>query len=401
MKNILWISAMAPYDRVPHAGGKIHNWYLKRLNKEQSVKIKVATFCKPEEVDAIDLSDYGIDYYLCLRPRGGIKNVIRLLAFVSKSFIWNRYAGLVPLDYQQGINKLIKQVKNDCFEPEIIILQWTEILFFLPMIKDIWPNSKYVAIEEDVSYLGQLRKADYYKNRWVSWFFYSKYKNVKKLEISYLNSVDIAIFNNQKDFNLAKGDGFVGNSLVWAPYYLKANIEVTRNYSTNIVFYGAMNREENWKSAIWFIENVLPMISDLNVRLEIIGANPNKKLYSYQNERVIIRGFVDDIETAIGNALCLVAPLVLGAGIKIKIIEAMAIGVPVLTNSIGIEGIPAKDGTEYIHCENSEDYCNAIEFLLKNPEARFKIANAAKNFISSTLNYETDSDKFNRMILEL
>ena len=58
--------------------------------------------------------------------------------------------------------------------------------------------------------------------------------------------------------------------------------------------------------------------------------------------------------------MCLVAPLVLGAGIKVKILEALSSGIPVITNDIGIEGIPAQSGCEYIHCIKPEEYAKAI-----------------------------------------
>ena len=58
--------------------------------------------------------------------------------------------------------------------------------------------------------------------------------------------------------------------------------------------------------------------------------------------------------------MCFVAPLNLGAGIKVKVIEAMYTGITVLTNKIGIEGINAEAGVDYYHCENAEEYAETI-----------------------------------------
>jgi glycosyltransferase involved in cell wall biosynthesis len=399
MKNVLWISAMAPYDKVPHAGGKIHNWYLKKLKTSDDLNIKVATFCKPDEVSKIDLNEYKIDYEVYVRPRGGFFNEFkRVIAFASKLLVFNRYAGLVPTDYQAGMKYLVQRIESSGFIPDVVVLQWTEILFFLPLFKCTWPDAKFLAIEEDVSYLGQLRRAEYFRNVFLGSFFRIKSKKVKELEINYLNSVDYVVFNNEKDLQLATQDGFRNQHFVWAPFFQKSVDDISVNVSNTVVFYGAMNREENWKSAIWFIERVMPLIEDLDIVFEIVGANPAKKLYKYKSEKVIIKGFVADIQNELKRALCMAAPLVLGAGIKIKIIEAMSVGIPILTNKIGIEGIPATDGKEFLFCESPDDYAKAIRLLLGDNCARKKIADAAKLFIDDRFDFEEDSKVFCEII---
>ncbi len=390
---------MAPYDKVPHAGGKIHNWYLKKLNSFGDLNIKVATFCKPDEIGKIDLDEYGIDYEVYVRPRGGILNELkRTVAFASKALVFNRFAGLVPSDYQRGIKYLVKRIGASSFSPDVVIMQWTEIVFFLPMFKQLWPGARYVAIEEDVSYLGQMRRAEYCTDPFMRSFFRCKSRRVKELEIGYLNSVDCAVFNNDKDLRLAIGDGFDNRSLVWTPFYQRPRNEQQYSVGNRIIFYGAMNREENWKSAIWFIRSVMPLIGDLDVIFEIVGANPNRKLYEYESEKVIIKGFVPDIEEELKSSVCLVAPLVLGAGVKIKIIEAMAVGIPVLTNVIGIEGIPAVAGRDYLFCEKPEEYAKAISLLLYDSSMRNRIGEAASQMVRDRFDYEKDSGVFHELI---
>ena len=133
-----------------------------------------------------------------------------------------------------------------------------------------------------------------------------------------------------------------------------------------MLFYGAMARPENYKSAIWFIENVMPLLSDLDVRFVIVGARPDKSLLTYASDKVEITGFMDKVDPYFERCLCLVAPLVLGAGVKVKILEAMSSGIPVVTNHIGIEGIYAENGKHYIHCEAPEEYAECIHKLVND-----------------------------------
>ena len=71
-------------------------------------------------------------------------------------------------------------------------------------------------------------------------------------------------------------------------------------------------------------------------------------------------------QNILAAAVCLVAPLKLGAGIKVKILEAMSAGIPVLTNEIGIEGIEAVNEKEYILCSSPDEYADSIRRLLSD-----------------------------------
>lgn len=82
-----------------------------------------------------------------------------------------------------------------------------------------------------------------------------------------------------------------------------------------------------------------------------------------ESDKVKIIGFVESIDKIFSESMCFAAPLTLGAGIKIKVIEAMYAGIPVLTNDIGMEGIPAIAGRDYYHCSTPEDYADIIRRL--------------------------------------
>ena len=78
-------------------------------------------------------------------------------------------------------------------------------------------------------------------------------------------------------------------------------------------------------------------------------------------------------------------------GIKTKIQESMSAGVPVLTNEIGIEGIPARNGYEYFHCNTAEDYRNVILSLSSDIKKAEEVGKAAQLFIRNNFSYENHS----------
>ena len=142
-----------------------------------------------------------------------------------------------------------------------------------------------------------------------------------------------------------------------------------------------MSRAENYLSAIWFINNVMPKIQALNTRFLIAGSSPPEILKEKESESVKILGYVEDMTEYFSSCVCLVAPLKLGAGIKIKILEAMSAGIPVLTNEIGIEGIEAVDGKDYILCSSPEEHADAIKKILNNYNLGEFLSSNSKAFI--------------------
>ena len=155
-----------------------------------------------------------------------------------------------------------------------------------------------------------------------------------------------------------------------------------------------MNRYENWASAIWFIENVFYNIPDKDVKFVIVGNKPSAKLLKYVNDRIIVTGFIDDIKPYFTDSLCVVAPLILGAGVKIKIIESLSAGIPVLTNEIGIEGINAVDGEDFFFCSEPEDYLQVITKLLNHQCDIQVMTKKSKSFIKKNYNLDNSASIF-------
>lgn len=401
MKKVLWISASVPYDSVGHAGGKIHNYYLKYLKKAGECDIKLVSFYWKKEVESIDLKEYEIDSIL--RERAIWHPISRIFLNVESAINpFNRYAGVVQNYTIYQLFKVLKHLKNENYMPDIIILQWTEIFLLLPQIKKMFPDAKYVGIEEDVTFLRYQRLYECEKNYFLRAIRKIKYKHLCKIETDVCNIADKVILNNEKDYKILQSKNISNEHLyIWQPYFESMLDKKYIGDQKNIIFYGAMAREENWKSAIWFVENVFSKIEDRSIKLLIIGSNPNEKLLKYANERINILGFVKDISEYFQHGLCMVAPLLIGAGVKIKVIEAMSAGIPVLTNDIGIEGIPAKRDIEYFHCESSQDYINTINVLKNNDDLKKEISENEKLFISQQFNLEKSANALVDLINKL
>lgn len=390
--NMLWVSLRVPYDGVGHAGGKIHNYYIKEFQKQRDVHIHLISICMQSEIDKLDLKYYGIEASLIYYGESFFCKTYRKLINLPREMNPFHPNGFITKHRESCIMKKIYEYSLKKKEPNIIILQWTEIVLLMPQIRKIFPNAKYVCIEEDVAYLGLKRKADYCDNKIKKCVLKNKYINLKKSELSALKSSDLIVVNNFKDKNLLISEGIDNKRVFTACPYFDSYENIKReNFEKNILFYGAMNRIENEESVIWFIKNVFNKLE--NYKLIIVGNQPTERLKQYASDKIIITGFVQDVTPFFIQAFCLVAPLVLGAGIKIKILEAMSAGVPVLTNNIGIEGIGAVPNRDYIHCTSANDYIDGIK-KLSNLNRNDEIGQNGKKFVRLNFNKEVKMNEF-------
>lgn len=382
MCSILWISPYVPYDSVDHAGGKNHNYYVKYFSKKHDYDITLITLAHERQLSKIDLDEYGIKNRIGVIKNDRWHTLLRYFCNIESEYNpFNRYCGVFS-NYQRWLlQKQIKDYFNEGTSPDIIILQWTQTVLLMDEIKNFFPNSKIVAIEEDVVFLAYERKMLYAKTFFQRKVWEYKYRKIKKIEIDALKKTELIVVNNKKDKRLLISEGLPEDLVCQGPIYYDDYSDVKRNIkNNNVIFYGAMRRKENSLSALWFVNEVMPLLEDTDIKFLIIGGGADKLKKIHQNN-VEVLGYVADLKPYFSESLCLVAPLVLGAGIKVKILEAFSAGIPVITNHIGIEGIDAIDGKDYFHCEKAEEYAAKIKELLKNHSVLDTISDSARLYL--------------------
>lgn len=386
--EVLFISMYAPYDTVPHAGGKVHNFYVKELQKREHVHQKLISMCYQKEVKLLDLDEYGIDNDIVVLDKNlGEKYFRKIVGFFSYASVFDKYGNTLPTYERYQLKRKIKKYKVNNGEPDIIILQWTQIIFLISYIKRLFPNAMIVGIEEDVLFLNFYRRIDLQNRILKRMLARYQYKKVKELELNSLRQTDLVVTNNFKDSNLLIENGIEKEKIYTSAVYFTDYSNVKNSpKGKDILFYGAMNRPENYLSVKWFVDNVFNHLKDTEIRFFIVGGNPPKEIKELQSDRIIVTGFVDSVAPYFENCMCMVAPLVLGAGIKVKVLEAMSAGIPVLTNDIGIEGIKAISGIHYFHCKESKEYIEVIQNLSSKEYSSSKMKDESKKFIKE--NYD-------------
>ena len=368
--TVLYIAMCAPYDTVSHAGGQTLNYYIKRLAKEDDIKVDIVAYTSLEEANKIDTMECGIGTHLIIRKNDFKNKFDNFKSINSKINPWHRFCNIMTRNASLLLRNKLEILKNQGYYPDLIIMEWTQITLQIDEIKKVFPKSKYLASEHDVTFLGAKRKAEAASGFVLKRYKAIQYRNTKKRELEALSKCDLIMTHNQKDKDLLMESGIVDKKIfTLIPFYHKSKL-VRKQTNNDILYFGYMKRPENIITANWFIDNVMPLIEDLPCRFVIIGGGTPESLKLRESSKINIVGYVPEVDEYFAHAMCFVAPIQLGAGIKVKILEAMYSGIPVLTNDLGIEGISARNQIDYIHCKSKEDYADEIRKLMNHKEKR-------------------------------
>ena len=166
----------------------------------------------------------------------------------------------------------------------------------------------------------------------------------------------------------------------------------------HLIFTGPFRYLANYDAMVWFLEEIYPLIQNQvpNVRLTITGDHDNLPLPDASN--VTLTGFVEDVRPLIKSAWVNVVPIREGGGTRIKILEAMALGVPVVSTSKGSEGLEVEDGEHILVADTAEAFAEQVVRLLRDVELRQEMVHRARNLVKMKYDIEAVIPQFESLV---
>lgn len=404
--ELLVISYSAPFDTVGSAGEKTHNYYLKSFQEIEDIHVRLISFCACNDRKKLDLDKYGIEYKILMEKQDRISNFKRMVkrAYGILMRPNDKYANFVSKSRRRFVVDSLYQWKDEGYKPDIIILEWTHMILLVDIIKKMYSGIPVVASVHDISYMGSERRWHHEKNRLIKYFRKKQYINLKCKETLALEKCDMIIPQSNNDLKILETSEKLSNKkfLRIVPFYDDYRDVNRQPVADLIIFYGNMSRPENYISVKWFIEKVFKKLKG-NWKFAIIGGNPHKTIKKYDSDKIIVTGFlpVKEVEEYFARCTCMVVPLKLGSGIKVKMLEAFSSGIPVLANTIGNEGIFAENGVHYLHCETEQDYIGVLDQVTDGKIHLEKIGQNARQYIREKFNLKVSRDQYIHKLFEL
>jgi glycosyltransferase involved in cell wall biosynthesis len=159
-----------------------------------------------------------------------------------------------------------------------------------------------------------------------------------------------------------------------------------------LVFSGNMEYHPNLDAVAYFRREIWPELCQRWPSLvwRLIGKNPEAvSRFTAGDPRIQVTGAVEDAVAELARARVAVVPLLIGSGTRLKILEAWAAGVPVVSTTLGAEGLPVRDGETLLVADGAPAFAAAVTRLLTCSELRQRIGNAGRLLLEKEFTWET------------
>jgi glycosyltransferase involved in cell wall biosynthesis len=175
------------------------------------------------------------------------------------------------------------------------------------------------------------------------------------------------------------------------------------NDSQALVFVGNMDYRPNIDAMVHFCQEVLPLIRRVvpEVEMWIVGLNPRHDVRKLDGNGVHVTGRVENVQSFYGRSAACVVPLRAGGGTRLKILEAMAFGRPVVSTSIGCEGLKVTDGENILIADSEEEFAKKTVSLLRELDLRRKIVERARELVVNHYDWDIIARKMMKIYLEV
>lgn len=376
--KILHLSPYLPALDENHAGGICMGKQVETLSKEHQVYVVSFIITKLDQKIAESLST---EQYYCFTLNRFHKafNVITHL-WLPAYFATRSHRGV-----KKVIIKLIKEKQIEAVHAE-----------YAAMGQYIWLKKKFPGlifnlVEHDFTEQSYERKMNYETNKLKLLYYKSQMKLVHFWEKRYCTKADQLFVFNEKDKKLIGERYEINNIQVLNPYFGMEYSDALdeRPYKKyRICFVGQMGRSENYEAAFRLIDIVRKLKKEVpELELAIIGNGPPDELCKKQGNGVFINGFVPDIDKEIRTCQLGVFPLLKGAGIKLKVLKCLSLGVPVVTTLVGAEGID-EEGTILSIAESDNEFCIKIKKIIDDDKEYKALSQRGKRFVCEKFGWE-------------
>lgn len=357
--NILHISPYYPTLNAMHAGGVVMGKEIETL-KQMGHTVYSLSFVQKK---------YDLDLYKKEKnekTEGVVIDNIRKLQNILCHI-------LTPAFFGSRIDKRFKNIIESYilkYNIDAIHAEYAAMLYYAD-IKKKYPNIKFNIVLHDVTIQSYERKYTSERNVFKRICLRFEKWRIERFEKKYLEKCDQIITFSDKDKVLVKKYyGFESN--VINTYFRLERIEKMREVykreksdEFSMFFLGQMGRIENHEAALRLIR-IFKELNIENKHLYIVGANPSIELTRYQCDNITITGFVEDVESYLLKKCDMACfPLNKGAGVKIKVLEALTLGFPVVTNVIGAEGIDENEKFIFL-ADDDKSFIDMIYYVYKS-----------------------------------
>lgn len=386
--KILFLSRWFPLPADNGSKIRIHN-LLKGLS--QSHEVTLLSFYDPKELVLEDIKPY---------PFCSQMQVVPWKPFDEKSnkarlgFLSAMPRSLLDTHSPQMASLIRKAVSTQTFDV-VIASQLTMASYYLAF-------RGLPAIFEEVE-LGLYTDPSLYQGNWIrslrrklTWLKLNRYF------LQLLESFDMCTVVSEQE-RLIFADAFPSHLHKLTILQNSLNMDEYKAISQTpepcqIIFAGSFRYSPNYYAMQWFLERVYPLILEKKPQTQLIITGDSANLPLPDHKNVSLAGYVKDIKPLIAASRLSITPLWSGGGTRLKILESMALGTPVVSTSKGAEGLGVKHQENILIADEPDRFAHAVIDLLCDDELRNRLSSNARQLVQDQYNWTTRLPGFLKMV---
>lgn len=390
--KILFFANRTPYP--PYRGDKLKIYNLaRRLHKQH--ELHLLTFAQSEEDFTYEeeLSKVFHKVHLVSLPKwkSALNCTHAMWSSVPLQVLYFQSAAM-----QQKLSDVLAGTKFDAIHVQHLRMS--------PYLKDKKDIPRILDMPDAFS-LYWSRRAKAINNPLMKLFNRLEYKRLLAYE-RIMDEYDMSLVCSGEDLDYLKKTHAIKNiNLLPNGVDLTTFTAKDHDYSHNktLLFTGNMDYAPNVDAVQYFVQQIFPLIkkAHTNVQFVIAGQRPVKKVADLASEDVKVTGFVEDLAAVYNSASVVVAPLRFGAGTQNKVLEAMAMGVPVVCSNIGFKGLGIESGEGAIMKTDPEGFAQAVNNLLSGEEHRREVGEKGMSVISGSFSWEAVAQQLEGYLREV
>lgn len=398
--EIVYVAGVFPYP--PNSGHRIRNYNLiKRLGTKHHLHLRLLVDAEPTEEELQGLAPYVTSLRYYVQP--AYKALSR--PFEALSY-WLR--GIPPELRFFYDRRMMNDLVNLFEKQKIDLLQIEDPA--MAMYVNAVPvdaNVKKVLTFHDINFRKYERIAhlETSKKRKLRLKFHSRM--MKKWEPEIAGRFDLCVTMSENDQELLREMNPGIHAIVVSNGVDTEEFDVLEENRSrlmyHLLFVGNMDYRPNIDAVTYFVKKVMPLLDQTlpNYVFWIVGINPRDEVLALKNEKIQVTGRVPDVKPYYENAQVVVVPLFAGGGTRLKILEALALGRPVVSTTIGAEGLDLTAGEHFFLADTPETFCDAIKILIKDPAFRQRMESQGRQRVVERYDWTPIMEMLEREYLAL
>ncbi len=392
-KKILYLTTRLPFPTI--GGDKLRMFNILKQLKKQGHKITLVSLVTTD--DDLEACYKNNEFFDELIPVNFDKKLAYLNAVKA---VFNDKPFIVEYFYSKAMQKVVDRlIKENNFD---IITGY--MIRIAPYLEKHKGKNIIIDFVDAVSmmYERRIKNVQSIWDKFKIGIEYLKVKNYEK-KCTKIFKMQTVISQTDKDYieQFAKTSNIkvIGNG-VDTEYYKPIDFQK----GNNICFVGSMQYIPNSEATIYFATEIFPLIKKEipDAKFKIIGANPRKDLFEAVKDidGIEITGKVEDVREYMKDCKVSVCPVKIAGGIQNKILEAMSMGIPVITTPEGAEGIGADENILKV-AKTEEEYARQVILLMQNNNLQNEIGYKSREFVQNNFSWEKVGEDWNKIISEV